>query len=93
MFSTNNMYLICIAALFDEPVIQKSDELTEKHVADAVIYLKTACQTAQHIGKMVYLDAQGFKVTAERLQVVLNREWLTSDVSTKKSIYVVRFVL
>ena len=66
-----------------EKIIEKSNELTEKHVVAAVIYLRTCCYTEQHIGKMVYRDAQGFKVTAERLQVVMNREWLTSDVSLK----------
>lgn len=74
---------ICHAGLFqDNAGLEVSNELTPQLIDAAVTFVEMASSFKQHKKKNVYKNALGDTVTSERLRVILDRKWLSDDVST-----------
>ena len=78
-----NIYLKCRAGLFDKADTgwQISSALIEEQIRAAVFFVESVAKSEDHANKCVYKSLLGDTLTTARIKVVLDRRWLSDDVS------------
>ena len=55
--------------------------LSAEQIEAAVLYVENASKVEQHAKKSIYKNVAGEELTIRRIKVILDRRWLTDDVS------------
>ena len=60
---------------------QTTNTLSAEQIGAAVLFVETVSKSVQHAKKCIYKNDIGDALTTERIKVILDRRWLSDDVS------------
>lgn len=77
------IYTKCVTDHLEEEVVMPkiSSVLLAEQIEACVFFVRKAAESEAHAVKCVYKSLLGATLTTERLKVILDRKWLTDDVS------------